>query len=129
MPADISFASFNLYNFQKAGLTTYGDVAITEDQYNAKKAWTREMLLRVDADVIAFQELWHKDCLDDVLNTPKLSDYRAVYLGSEWRGIAVALIVRSPWGLSGNPEIIKQFPFTELVKLDDNDGEDDELRV
>lgn len=129
MPAKISFSSFNLYNFQKAGLTTYGNTPITEVEYKAKKAWTREMLLKSNSDVVAFQELWHKDCLDDLLDTPEFSDYNAIYIGHNWYNIAVALIVRLPWELSGDVEIIKNFPFTELIKIDDDDGEDDEVKI
>ncbi len=129
MPAEISFASFNLYNFQKAGLTTYGNTPVSETKYNDKKTWTRDMLVKIDADVVVFQELWHKDCLNDILSTPELSDYQAIYIKPTWYSIAVAMIVRSPWKLSSDIEVIKDFPFTELLKLDDNDGEDDELRV
>ena len=63
MAASISFASFNLYNFQKAGLKTYYNKKVTEKEYRAKRDWTRRMLEKVDADVVAFQELWHRDCL------------------------------------------------------------------
>jgi len=129
MAADISFASFNLYNFQKAGLTTYSDTPVSTSEYNSKKDWTRNMLIKLNADVVALQELWHKDCLDDVLNTPELSNYKPIYIKPSWYNIAVAMIVRTPWVLSGDPEIIKDFPFDELVKFDDNDGEDDEIVV
>ena len=129
MSADISFASFNLYNFQKSGLKTYGRKAVTASEYEEKKSWTRDMLLKANADVVAFQELWHKDCLDDVLNTPELSDYKAVYIAPEWYNIAVAMIIRSPWELAETAEVIKNFPFSELIKLDDHDGEDDEVSV
>ncbi len=129
MPEDISFASFNLYNFQKAGLKTHGDTPVAQGDYEAKRDWIRSMIREVEADVIACQELWHKDCLDDVLSAPDLADYKAHYIGPEWYGIAVALIVRSPWTVDGNIETIKAFPFEELVKIDDGDGEDDELSI
>jgi len=129
MSADISFASFNLYNFQKAGLTTYRGKIISDAEYNAKKAWTREMLRKVNADVVILQELWHPDCLNDVLDIAEFAEYKAVYIAPSWTNIAVALIVRSPWELSGNVEVIKKFPFTELFKIDDNDGEDDEMSI
>lgn len=129
MAADISFASFNLQNFQKAGLTTHSNTPVSNHEYESKKSWVRDKLISLNADVVAFQELWNKDCLDDVLDTYELSDYKAVYIKSSWYNIAVAMIIRSPWQLSGEVEIIKDFPFDELVKLDTNDGEDDEIRV
>ena len=129
MPADVSFASFNLYNFQKAGLKTYGNTPVTPQEYTAKRDWTRQTLIKLNADVVAFQELWHKDCLDDVLNTPELADYQPIYIGDQWYNIAVALIVRKPWQLDGQAEIIKSFPFSELIKVDEDNGEDDEVEV
>lgn len=129
MSAKISFASFNLYNFQKPGLTTYGNTPVTQEEYDEKKSWTRGMLRELDADVVAFQELWHKDCLDDVLSPPEFSKYKPIYIKSTWYNIAVALIVRKPWVVSGSKKIIKKFPFDELLKVDEGDGEDDEVSV
>ena len=129
MPADISFASFNLYNFQKVGSTVHGSNPVRQDDYDKKLAWTRSMLIEMDADVVAFQELWSKECLDEVLSVPELSAYRPVYIKSSWYNIAVALIVRTPWVVEGEKEVIKKFPFTKLVKIDENDGEDDEVTV
>ncbi len=129
MPAKISFASFNLYNFQKTGLTTYGNKPVSKKEYERKRNWTRDMLSELDADVVVFQELWHKDCLDDVLSAPEFSDYHPIYIKESWYNIAVAMIVRKPWIVSGSKKIIKKFPFKELLKVDENDGEDDEVKV
>ncbi|PTY37242.1 hypothetical protein BGP77_00455 [Saccharospirillum sp. MSK14-1] len=86
------------------------------------------MLIEVDADVVVFQELWHKDALDEVLSVPELSNYQTQYIADRWYNIAVAMIVRAPWHIA-SAEVIKKFPFTELVKLDDGDGEDDDVSV
>lgn len=128
MPADIRFASFNLYNFQKAGLTTYGSEPVTPEAYAAKRDWIRAMLIRMDADVVALQELWHPDCLRDVLAVPELADYEPVFIGPEWYNIAVAMLVRRPWQVT-EKENIKRFRFSKLVKLDEGDGRDDDVAV
>ncbi|MFG1496130.1 endonuclease/exonuclease/phosphatase family protein [Saccharospirillum sp. HFRX-1] len=128
MAADISFASFNLYNFQKAGLTTYTSTPISQKEYQGKRDWIRRLLIEVDADIVVFQELWHKDALDDVLSVAELSGYRTQYIADRWYNIAVAMIVRAPWQIT-SAEVIKKFPFTKLVKLDEGDGEDDEVSV
>ncbi|MCM5506717.1 endonuclease/exonuclease/phosphatase family protein [Vibrio sp. SCSIO 43169] len=127
MAANVSFASFNLYNFQAPGKKVYGDTISTES-YNKKLHWTRDMLQEMDADIIGFQELWSKECLDDVLSTSELSSYQPIYLGDEWNNIAVALAIREPWKVE-DVEIIKSFPFEQLIKVDDFDGEDDELNL
>ena len=43
MAADISFASFNLFNFQQAGGQTYRGKTVTAEEYQAKKNWIRDM--------------------------------------------------------------------------------------
>lgn len=125
----ISIASFNLYNFQISGERTYGSAAVSAEEFEGKKEWIRSMLKTIDADVVAFQELWHPDALNAVLDDPELSDYKTVFIGDSWYGISVAMIVRSPWKLRQDAEVIKQFPFSQLVKVDADDGEDDELNL
>lgn len=127
MSGNISFASFNLYNFQEAGKNVY-KTPVSQQVYDAKLDWTREMVKKLDADIIAFQELWSKNCLEDVFNVSTLSNYELVYLKDSWYGIAVALAVRSPWKLE-NKTLIKNFPFNNIVKVDEQDGEDDEVNI
>ena len=128
MPADISFASFNLYNFQKIGQPVHRRPPVTPSEYNGKRAWTRTMLTKLNADVVAFQELWNKDCLDDVLDQPEFIDYQPEYISDQWRGIAVAMIVKKPWIIESK-EVVKNFRFSELIKLDEGDDEDDEFTL
>ena len=127
MTTRLSFASFNLYNFQKAGSKVYSNT-VSASLYDKKLNWTRERLIDIDTDIIAFQELWARECLDDVFNTPPLSNYQLVYIkdDSAWYGIAVAIAVRKPWSIKSK-ELIKSFPFDALCKIDEGDGEDDEV--
>ena len=128
MAKPISFASFNLYNFQYKGEKVYKRV-IPEDEYNNKVKWVRAQLIALNADVVALQELWDKRCLEDVLaDTPELADYQPYYLADNWYNIAVAALVRKPWRVKSK-KVIKKFPFTNLNKVDQGDGEDDEVEV
>ena len=130
MSAKISFASFNLYNFQYKGRKTYPWKApVAEDDYNQQLDWVRTKLREVDADVVVFQELWSKECLDEVLQLEEYQDYKAHYISNSWYQIAVALVVRSPWQVEGSIDVIKNFPFQQMVKIDSDDGEDDEVAV
>lgn len=128
MAHKISFASFNLYNFQSVGKSTYGEHFVTASEYNEKRTWTRAMVRDLDADVIAFQELWSKSCLEQVFSTQDLRDYTLIYIKPSWYNTAVALAVRAPWQVL-NEQVIKQFPFTELVKIDDSEQEDDDFSM
>lgn len=127
MTGNISFASFNLYNFQEVGKQVYRSL-VDEDLYEKKLNWTREYISKLDADVIAFQELWSQQCLIDTFDSPDLADYSLEFIKNEWYNIAVAVAVRKPWQVQ-HKEIIKKFPFDSLVKLDERDGSDDEIEV
>lgn len=131
MAGEVSFASFNLYNFQAVGQKVYGKI-VEQAPYNRKRDWTREQVKVLDADVIAFQELWSRSCLEDVFNDPDLEGYELTFINNDgdppWYGIAVALAVRKPWRVS-RKENIKKFPFENITKIDEGDGEDDEVDV
>ena len=69
----ISFASFNLYNYQITGKYVYRH-KVTAAEYKNKKAWIVSMLKKIDADVIAFQELWTWECLTKAFTEAGLAD-------------------------------------------------------
>lgn len=97
---DITFATVNLYNLQRPGAAMYPTgQPYTEAQYAAKIAWTAGVLQRLDADVMAFQELWSRECLDDAFAAAGLRDeYDFAFIkDGKWDGIAVAAAVRKPW--------------------------------
>lgn len=129
MARTISFASFNLYNLQAVGKSVYG-TKVSQAAYDDKINWTRHMLEKIDTDVIAFQELWSTSCLKDVFRSETLSNYSLHYIKGSWRGIAVALAVREPWRVKAEGlTVIKNLPFSQLIKVDENDDEDDEVSV
>ncbi len=100
---DITFASVNLYNLQLAGAPMYPTSRpYTAERYRDKIAWTAATLKRLDADVIAFQELWSRECLADAFDVAKTAglegDYELAFIkDGAWDGITVAAAVRDPW--------------------------------
>ncbi len=93
----LSFATFNLRNLQLPGEFTYpGTAPLTQPQYDAKVAWAAEMLREVDADVIAFQELWDSDALDDVFAAAGLADDYDRITSDQTGRINNAVAVRNP---------------------------------
>lgn len=100
---DITLASVNLYNLQLAGKPMYPtSKPYTKAQYQDKIDWTADMLAALDADVIAFQELWSRQCLLDAFAAAKDAGLEGVYdfafiKDGSWDGIAVAAAVREPW--------------------------------
>ena len=124
---DISFATFNLYNLQLPGQDWRGKT-YSQEEYDEKIAWSANMLWATDADVIAFQELWSKQCLIDVFAEADLADtYELVFLGDSWYDIAVAAAVRKPWRLD-KKQIHKAFPPGFKLKKRSS-PEDDDIEV
>lgn len=126
---NISFATFNLYNLQLPGVEWYKS-SYSQAQYNAKISWSSKMLALLDADVIAFQELWSKQCLIDLFEQAGLADqYQLCFIKDKWYNIAVAAAVRKPWTVI-NQQVHKDFPSgITLNKPKSDDGEDDELDI
>lgn len=117
---DISFASMNLYNLQVPGGKMYRGATYNQAEYDAKIAWTAGMLRHLQADVIAFQELWSRQALVDAFAKAGLTDaYELAFIkNGSWRGITVAAAVRKPWVILER-ERFKQFPLEmSLTKRD-----------
>lgn len=99
---DLSFATFNLYNLQVPGEITYGtnpaipDTAEGREEYQRRIEWTASQLVRLDAEVIGFQELWARQALVDAFAAAGLADeYDLVARDAPGRGRPqVALAVR-----------------------------------
>lgn len=101
---NISFATFNLYNLQLPGRPMYArSKPYTEAAYRTKIDWTAAMLRRLDADVIAFQELWSREALEGAFDAAGLrAEYDLAFIkDGAWDGIAVAAAVRRPWTIAG----------------------------
>jgi len=116
---ELKFATFNLYNLQLPGEPMYRGKRYTPAEYDAKIAWTAEILKKLDADVIGFQELWHPDALKEAFQAANLLlDYTLV--AKRFPGnIGTALAVREPHAIvekDGAPQTdwIEKFP-SELV--------------
>ncbi len=111
---DVTFATINLYNLQLPDRPRYpNSTPYTREQYDAKVTWTAEALARLDADIVAFQELWSGQCLRDVLAKAKelglAGGYAPAFIKLSWDGIAVAVAVREPWEIRATRRH-KEFP-------------------
>lgn len=139
---DLSFATFNLLNLQVPGGLTYSNVPPFPENdegriaYDMKVKWTADQILRLDASVIAFQELWSKQALIDVFDRARIRDeYDIVARDSPAHGKPqVALAVRKD--RNGNTlivddcEWIESFPDNfRFDKLREKDGAEEEITV
>lgn len=71
----------------------------TQNEYAAKIAWLAAQIRALDADVIAFQEVWSREALADLFAAAGLrGDYAFAFIKEgAWDGVAVAAAVRRPW--------------------------------
>jgi len=126
---NISFATFNLYNLQLPDVEWYKNV-YTKAAYTQKIKWSAAALIQLDADVIAFQELWSKQCLIDLFEAANLTEnYTLYFIKDKWYNIAVAAAVRKPWQVTDR-KTHKDFPSNiNLSKPPSTDGEDDDIAI
>lgn len=139
---DLSFATFNLLNLQIPGGLTYSNQpTFSEDEegrkaYSEKIKWTASQVRRLDAEVIAFQELWAVQALIDVFEEAGLRDeYDIAARDAPGRGKPqVALAVRKD--RNGNSQLldgwewIANFPSNfKFEKLRETDGAQEEITI
>jgi len=126
----ISFATFNLRNLQLPGEFTYpGTAPLTESQYNNKIGWAADKLLEVDADVIAFQELWNRDALDDVFAAAGLADNYDRVTSDQVGSIGNAVAIKAPHQRTFSTWI-EEFPDDFILKKrGGSSGENPDLKI
>ena len=121
----VSFVSCNLFNINLPGLRIYSDSdGWDQDVYDKKVAWTGAMVSKMYSDVWGFQELWHRDALEDVFQEANLLNTYHLLVPDNHTGqrIVCAGAVRKEI-LIGNPKWIENFP--EKFKLMSG-GDDDQ---
>jgi endonuclease/exonuclease/phosphatase family metal-dependent hydrolase len=125
MQQEIRFATFNVCNLAPPGMTFYDNLpAHTQEEYDAKTSWIAQQLDLLDADVVAFQEIFSQAALQEVL--AKTRNYRQAHHA----GIdpdsdifpltpSVALVSRLP--LAGEPMLFGGLPPELSGKLPQGD--------
>ena len=78
MQQEIRFATFNVCNLALPGVTFYDNLPpYTPEEFEAKLNWLARKIDEIDADVIAFQEVFAQSALRDVL--ARTSNYREAH--------------------------------------------------
>lgn len=97
-PQQLSLATLNLENLHLPGVPFYRRAqGWTPAEYAGKRAWTAAALQRLDADIIGFQELWHRDALIDAFAEAGLAeDYEIAATEPVGNAIGNAVAVRRP---------------------------------
>lgn len=65
---NVKFGTFNLYQFVEPPYSWYVKKdKFTIKQFEEKKAWIKEQILKMDCQIIGFQEVFSKECLASLL--------------------------------------------------------------
>ena len=59
-------ATFNARNLVNPGVTYYGNKSYSPAEYNKKLDWMANQLLRMDADFVCLQEVFHPETVEDL---------------------------------------------------------------
>lgn len=131
MAKTFSLASFNLLNLNWPGAPIYDDAAgWSKEAYDKKIDWTSSQLVRLDADVIGFQELWDRRCLEAALNQAGASDKYDLVIPPDANGSRIVCSAALRRGmLVGDPEWIQDFPKPVRLESRGEDKQTPEIKV
>jgi endonuclease/exonuclease/phosphatase family metal-dependent hydrolase len=96
-PSCFRVATFNAYNLALPNVEFYPYRHYTSSEYRQKKNWIGEQLLRMKADLIGFQEVFHEQALQEaVAASPQHRDCKVIMAPRTRRGPTVGLASRFP---------------------------------
>jgi predicted extracellular nuclease len=103
----ISIATFNVENLITADKPIYEESRpyYSQAQYRKKTDWVRDQLLRINADIIGFQEIFEEQALRDCLAGTHMESW--------------PLFVANPTGKKPVNAILSRFPITKTEVVED----------
>ncbi|MCS6813183.1 MAG: endonuclease/exonuclease/phosphatase family protein [Cyanobacteria bacterium] len=108
--------TFNVFNLTLPGVACYGDIAYTPDIYDKKRRWIADQLIRMKADIVGFQEVFHEQALKEVLATYDNLAYEHVIVSARnGESPAVALASRFP---VLDYQIFEKFPSGAVLDIE-----------
>lgn len=90
-----SIGSFNLRNLSLPGHEIYPDLSYTKEEYEAKLSWSRHQLVRMNADIVGFQEIFQQEALAE-LCAEEYGKNRPIVLNDQDNKPRVGLVSRFP---------------------------------
>jgi len=93
----VKVASFNLMNLALPGKDYYPKQRYSRQSYEDKISWTKDQLVKMDADIVGFQEVFHKKALEDAVKASGKYAGAFLELADECANLPrVALLSRFP---------------------------------
>lgn len=106
--AKFKVGSFNLYNLVLPKTKYYRTKKYSKHDYKLKTKWISSQLNAMDADIVGFQEVFHKKALLKAIEKTKFSTENVYVLGETGKSPVVGLASTFP--LVGDPVSIKDIP-------------------
>ncbi|RDU24660.1 endonuclease/exonuclease/phosphatase family protein [Anaerosacchariphilus polymeriproducens] len=109
----LKVGSFNLYNLVLPNHTYYDNNSYSDIDYKKKLEWIRSQVQTMDAQIIGFQEIFHKEALVAALDNTQFNSEQIHVLGETGSSPVVGLASQFP--VINEPESIENIP-TEVTK-------------
>lgn len=106
----IKVATFNLLNLVLPEKKYYGRKQYSQKDYDKKVDWIANKLIEIDADVVGFQEVFHAQALQDVI------DKTGIYKNAN-------VVVANPNGHEPRVAIVSRLPISKFNIYDEFDAE------
>lgn len=110
---NIKVGTFNLMNLMMPNREVYGGYHYTQDEFNRKASWVNFMLNQMGADVIGFQECFHRQALLNIIHNNRQYHDAEVVIGDEIGDQPrVALLSKYP---IQDVEVFDKFPPESII--------------
>ncbi|MEM9158502.1 MAG: endonuclease/exonuclease/phosphatase family protein [Verrucomicrobiota bacterium] len=120
----------NLYNLNMPGLSIYRDAdGWSQEAFDLKVDWLRRAVLSMPSEVWGFQELWHKDAIEEVFADPNLADFECLVPDDHKGGKIICGAAVRKRIMHGEPEWIEDFPTEFKMQSGGDDAQSSNIAV
>ncbi len=117
---ELKVGTFNLYNLVLPEHEYYGNKKYSQQNFDKKIDWIANQLKTMDCDVVGFQEVFHKEALEQAIDKSGLyNGVEPLVIGETGESPVVGLVSKYPVKAS---ESIVQFPGESII-IPDQDGD------
>jgi len=112
---EFKVGTFNLCNLVLPNVKYYGDSQYSNDEYKKKINWTAHQLSQMNADIVGFQEVFHREALVEAVElTGMYRNAKVITANCTGDKPTVALLTRYP---VVEEEIIENFPPESILDV------------
>lgn len=122
---NIRVGSFNVFNLVRQGTSYYSRPPYSPSEFSEKTMWIGRQLDDMEAEIVGFQEVFHKDALRTALErSSRFAGVEPIVLAtneSEEPAFTPAVALATTLDVEGAPESITDFPSDSLISVPDPD--------